>query len=162
VTSSRILNALASYLRPLVEQQAGSFELSGEPQSTLDLLRGAPGTWRCILQWQREDRISTHSAAMRMTFLVIVQHNAGLPHATRADVAGSRAGDPALLHRMEQVIAWVRACELKSPAIDTQLPINPQAIGYLAAEEFPGRQVYAEFPIVYGMSGITRVPVAVE
>lgn len=162
MTSSRILNALADYLRPLVEQAGGSFELSGEPQSTLSLLRGAPGTWRCILQWQREQRVSTHSAAMRMTFLVIVQHNAGLPLAARADLAGPRAGDSALLERMESVIAWVRSCHLQDERIDGQLPINPQSIAYLTDDQFPGRQVYAEFNVAYGMDGITRVPVTFE
>ena len=159
MTADRILIALGGYLKPLAEADGGTLELSGTPQNTLELLRTGPARWRVILQWQRMDQVSKASA-LSMRFLVIVQQSKGLGVQPGRDVQTDRAGDPALLTRLHQVIDWVRAVKFQSSAIDSA-DMNPQAAYFLRDPESPTNQAAAEFVVPFGMNKLEDVVVPV-
>jgi DNA-binding transcriptional LysR family regulator len=159
MTSARILRALYAYLQPLCAAAQGDCELSGTPQHTLSLLRAGPSRWRLIIQWQNERQVS-QSSASTLTFIIVVQQAKGLAALPGADVANDRAGDPALLERLEQAITWVRAAKLKHPQIDPR-DMNPKAAQFIVDPESPTRQAMAEFSLVYGRDAVEDVTVAV-
>ena len=154
MTSAQILTAIAAHLTTLVTPLDGSVELSGTPQSTLDLLKSAPTRWRCIVQWQRETQLSRGSA-MRMRFLVIIQQPKGLSLATPAKANV----DTALLTRLDQVIDMVRSMKFVRHDIDGS-DLNPKETAFLVDPEFPSRQAYAAFELGYGRAPVVDVTVA--
>jgi hypothetical protein len=153
MTSDRIFNALAAYLKPKVEAEGGTFSPSETVAETLAFLGQSPGRWRCILQWQREDDTPNRNE-LQMKFLVIVQQGKGLPAQAGADVAKARAGDKSLLQRFNETAAWVRAACFTNQDIRRE-PIKQHNAQWVTDPAFPTRQISGEFSVFYGPSPVT-------
>ena len=148
MTAATILNSLAAYLQPIIEAEKGVFEPSGTVEDTLAKLQQAPGRWRCILQWQREDDLGVSKAVTSMTILVIVQQARGLAIAKGKDVSTNRAGDPSILDRAEFVRDLVRGARFVHDQLDKGF--LGKASYWLVDPKFPTRQLAMEFTISYG------------
>ena len=172
MTSERILNAIAAYLRPQVEDAGGVFALSETVANTLALLSGSPGRFRVILQWQQENPTGNRGEE-EMTFLVIVQHggqNLGVnpgdaitvtrPSALEATTADSDAptadsdranlNNAPLMQRCTQIYKLVRAIKFTNQDIQQQMPqCVPHRAYWLNDTSFPTRQSAQEFKVLF-------------
>lgn len=164
MTSERILNAIAAYLRPKVTTAGGVFDLSADVASTLSLLGTSAGRFRVVLQWQRE-RGTENRGEREMTFLVIVQQGvstlginpgdgvsvsrpASMLDTTRADSTTSSLNNAPLLQRCTQVHAWVRAVKFSNADVRQQMPVCEPGNGYwLSDPNFPTKQIAQEFTV---------------
>lgn len=158
MTAATILNSLAAYLQPVIEAEKGIFEASGTVEDTLAKLQQAPGRWRVILQWQREDDLGQNKAVTNMTILVVIQQSRGLAIAKGADVAGSRAGDPSILDRAEFIRDLVRGARFVHPQIDANGFLGKGSY-WLVDPRFPTRQKAMEFTLTYGRGPTTLLEV---
>lgn len=183
MTSERLLNAIAAYLRPKVVAAGGVFELSADVANTLSLLATSAGRLRVVLQWQRESK-TENRAEREMTFLVIVQHGIstlginsgdGVSVTRPASLSGSTADDahltadasPAsfnnapLLMRCTQVCAWVRALIFSNTEITRRFPACEAGNAYwLNDASFPTKQIAHEFAVRFTGDIVTAVEVA--
>lgn len=170
MTSERIINAIAAYLRTKTEAQGGVFALSDTVANTISLLSGSPGRFRVILQWQRE-AATGNRGEREMTFLVIVQQGgqnlsinpgdaitvsrpsalAGTTadsDAPTADSDRSNLNNAPLMQRCTQVCGWVRAIKFSNPDVQQQMPVCvPGAANWMHDPSFPTRQIAHEFAI---------------
>lgn len=160
MTSDRIFNAIAGYLSPKVVADKGVFAVSETVAETMGMLAASPASWRCILQWQREDDVSGARGVMQAKFLVIVQQAKGLQIDKGADVTVSSAGKDALLKRFNTVAGWVRG--LRFPNADTeQQPMKLLAAYWLNDPTFPTRQISGEFATSYGLDAVELTNVTI-
>lgn len=153
MTSDRIFNALAAHLASQAQAARGIFARSETVAETMGMLAAAPLSWRCILQWQREDDMSHARGVMRVRFLVIVQQAKGLGIDKGADVTVSTDGRDALLKRFHQVAGWVRGIRFTNEDCDQQ-PMALLSAYWLADPTFPTRQIAGEFATSYGLDPV--------
>lgn len=179
MTSERILNAVAAFLRPKVEAAGGVFALSETVDNTLSLLSGSAGRFRVILQWQRESGDEPRGQRT-MTMLIIVQHggqNLGVKpgdavtvsrpsalSATTADSDGPLTVDSTtasldnapLMMCCTRVCQWARSIRFLNADIDQQFPQMKPGTGYwLNDPKFTTRQIAHEFMVKFGMEAVT-------
>lgn len=153
MTSERIFQALADRLSLLVREDRGVFTPSQTVEETMSLLSQAPGSWRCILQWQREDPTGERGE-MRMKVLLIVQAARGLDVRTGADAMP-------LLARFNKAAAWIRAVYFDNTDIARE-PWQQGATQWLVSPDFPTRQISGEFSLRYGLSAVDLVKLTVS
>jgi len=154
MNASTIFASLEAHLRPLIAAQGGTLEICGTVEDTLARLAQAPGKWRVILQWQREEALGSTRTAVELRFLAIVQQAKGMGIDAGADMHKERAGDPALLTRMELVRNLIRAVRWQHPEIDGTGP-QLRSTTWLTDPRFPTRQVNIEFSLQIGLDSIT-------
>lgn len=160
MNAPRILTSLDAHLRPLIEAQGGTLEICGTVEDTLARLAQAPGKWRVILQWQREEALGSTRTAVELRFLAIVQQGRGLSIDAGADVHKNRATDPALLARMNHVRSLIRAVRWQHPEIDG---VGPQlrSTQWLTDPGLPTRQITIEFSLQMGLDSITPAAIPI-
>lgn len=164
MTSERILNAIATFLRTKVQAAGGVFDLSVDVAHTLSLLGGSAGRFRVILQWQRE-AATENRGEREMTFLVITQQGistlgvnpgdgvsvsrpAGMLDSTTADSTTSSLNNAPLLQRSTAVQAWVRAIKFSNADVQQHMPVcRPGNAYWLNDPNFPTKQIAAEFSV---------------
>ena len=152
------MRTIGAYLQPLVEAEGGIFALSGTVEDTLAMLSQAPGRWRCLCQWQREQAQGSTKTAVQATFLFIVQQAKGLHVNPGFDVQNKRADDPALLDRANFVMQAMRACRISHSQIDPAGFMLGSRY-WLADPRFPTRQIAMEFTLLYGLDAKALVSV---
>lgn len=163
MTSERILNAVAAFLRTKVEAAGGVFAVSETVANTLSLLSGSPGRWRVILQYQRGEPGGARGVR-KMTMLIIVQHGGQNLAVHSGDaVSVKRVGDEeALLQRCTQVCKWARSINFKNQDIAQDWPQMQQGADYwLNDPSFPTRQIAHEFTVNFAQDGVTTEEVTV-
>lgn len=153
MTIPTLLNTLASYLRPLVESNNGVWALSETVEDTLALLTQAPNKWRCVLQWQRSEALGETATVANVRFMLVIQQSKGLPATPLAGDATSRAGNPPLLERADQVIAWVRQIRIASTETDRRGPYFSSAY-WITDPTIPSRQLAAEFTLTMSLDAV--------
>lgn len=179
MTSERIINAVAGFLRPKVETAGGVFSLSETVAHTLSLLSGSAGRFRIILQWQRESGDEPRGQRT-MTMLIIVQHggqnlsiNPGDAitvsrpsslSATTVDSDGPLTVDSdtaslnnaPLMQRCTQVCQWARSIRFVNADIQQQWPqMKPGASYWLNDASLHTKQIAHEFMVQFGMDAVT-------
>ena len=171
MTSERLLNAIAGFLRPKVESAGGEFALSETVANTLSLLGGSPGRFRVILQWQQEQPTGNRGEE-EMTFLVIIQQggqNLGIKpgdaitiqrpsglSALTADSDGPLTVDTdraslnnaPLMQRCTQFHKALRSLKFTNADINQQMPhCAPGRAYWLNDPSFTTRQIAKEFKV---------------
>jgi hypothetical protein len=159
MNAPRILTSLDAHLRPLIAAQGGTLEICGTIEDTLARLAQAPGKWRVILQWQREEALGSTRTAVELRFLAIVQQAKGMSIDAGADMHKERAGDPALLARVNLIRDLIRAVRWQHPEIDGTGP-QLRATTWLTDPRLPTRQVSIEFSLQMGLDSITPAAIA--
>lgn len=161
MTSDRIFAGLAAYLEPRVKAAGGVFSPSDTVDATLGLLAQAPTSWRCILQWQREDDTPNRNE-MRARFLLIIQQGKGLSVNTADGLTlfGASAPQPPLLQRFNTAAAWLRAVVFANTDVRQQ-PIKQINAQWLNDPTFPTRQISGEFEIFYALQPVPLAPLTI-
>lgn len=175
MTSDRIFAALAAYLEPRVKAAGGVFSPSDTVDATLGLLAQAPTSWRCILQWQREDPTKARHE-MRLVLLLIVQQGRGLAASPGAGLTlPAHPAQPSLLQRFNTTAAWLRAIVFTDPDIEKAPiaqgparwitfpaePASPYGLQAAWLAQPPAthtRQIGAEFSLAYGLAPLRPHP----
>lgn len=152
MTSDRIFNALAAHLEPKVVAAGGVFAPSETVAETLALLGLTPTSWRCILQWQRDDDTANRGES-RAKFLLIVQQGKTLSVVKGADVATGQAGRDAILKRFNAASAWLRAVQFSNPDVSKE-PMKQGSAYWLNDPTIPTRQIAGEFMVAYGLDAV--------
>jgi hypothetical protein len=172
MTSERILNAVATYLRTKVTAEGGMLDLSDSVDSTLRLLGTSAGRFRVIVQWQREAPMGEARGGRTLTMLVIVQQGkdlsinpgdavsvsrpASMLQTTLADSTTSSLNNAPLMQRNTQVRTWCRAIKFSNADIAQQWPaMQPGASYWLNDPNIPTRQIANEFTVAFGESAVT-------
>ena len=163
MTSERILNALATFLRTKTVAAGGVLALSETVANTLAMLgTGMPGSFRVILQWQREAGTGNRGER-EMTFLVIVQQGGQNLSINPGDVvsvtrpAGADDNNAALLQRCTQVCAWVRAIKFSNADVQQHMPVCvPGTASWVHDPSFPTRQIAHEFAVRFANEPTTQ------
>lgn len=179
MTSERILNAVAAFLRPKVLAAGGVFALSESVANTLSLLSGGAGRFRVIVQFQREAPLGDARGGRVLTLLIIVQHggqnlsvNPGdavtvvRPASLSATTADSDAptsdsetaslNNAALMQRCSQVCQWARSIRFLNADIMQEWPqMKPGASYWLNDPSFPTRQIAHEFMVGFSLDSVT-------
>lgn len=172
MTSERIINAVAGFLRTKVEAAGGVFALSETVAHTLSLLSGGAGRFRVIVQWQRE-AATGNRGEREMTFLVIVQQGistlgvnpgdgvsvqrpAGMLESTTADSTTSGLNNAPLMQRCTQVCAWTRSIKFSNADVQQQMPACVPGNAYwLNDPSFPTKQIAHEFTVRFANDSTT-------
>ncbi len=179
MTSERLLNAIAAFLRTKVEDAGGVFSLSETVANTLSLLGGSAGRFRVILQWQQEQPTGNRGEE-EMTFLVIVQQggpNLGVnpgdaitvsrPSALSAltadsdgpltvDSDRSNLNNAPLMQRCTQFYKALRSLKFTNPDINQQMPhCAPGRAYWLNDSSLPTRQIAKEFKVRFANDATT-------
>jgi len=169
MTAERLLNAIAAYLRPLVEAEGGVFALSATVDETLSLLAHSAGRFRVVLQWQQE-RQGGCRGAREMTVLVIVQMGSGVPSAAPGDLlsvqrlsGGGAYTDASLMRRASEVCAWVLGIHFPAHAdVSQDWPVmQPGRYYWLHDRNVPTVQRAHEFTIAYAQDVVTVSAVSI-
>jgi hypothetical protein len=179
MTSERIINAVAAFLKTKVEAAGGVFSLSETVANTISLLSGSAGRFRVILQWQRESGDEPRGQRT-MTMLIIVQQGgqnlsvnpgdaitvtrpSSLSTTTADDDGPLTADSPtaslanaALMQRCTQVCQWARSIRFLNPDIQQSFPqMKPGSSYWLNDASFPTKQIAHEFMVQFAMDALT-------
>lgn len=123
IPAHTIITAVAAALTPLVSAAKGSVCVVSTPEHLIETLAVTPVQWRLILMWPGFDSHDSAYASMTTDQLIaVVQGAQGLQVAPGAHIVkGGSGSEPALVHHIEAVSAWVRA--LRFP---TNVGIDPK------------------------------------
>lgn len=157
MTSDRIFNALADYLLPLVTKAGGVFSPSETVAETLSLLATGPTTFRCILQWQRDDDTRTRGE-LGAKFLLIIQQGKSLNIAKGADAT---VGRDSLLVRFNKAAQWMRAVRFMNDDISSE-PMKQLSAYWMHDPSIPTRQIAGEFMVNYGQEAVDIVNLTIK
>ncbi len=178
MTSERLINAIAGFLRPKVEAAGGVFALSETVAHTLGLLSGGAGKFRVILQWQRE-AATGNRGEREMIFLVIVQQGvtlgvnpgdavtvqrpASMLETTQADSSTSSLNNAPLMQRCTEVCRWTRSIKFSNADLQQWMPsCVPGNAYWLNDPSFPTKQIAHEFAIRFANDSTASEAVNVE
>lgn len=157
MTSDRIFNALADYLSPLVTKAGGSFSPSETVAETLSLLATGPATFRCILQWQRDDDTRTRGE-LGAKVLLIIQQGKSLNIAKGADAT---VGRDSVLARFNMAARWMRAVRFLNPDISKE-PMKQMSTYWMHDPSIPTRQICGEFSVNYGPDAVDIIDLEIK
>jgi hypothetical protein len=142
MTAANLLRLITDAIRPAIEASNGSVQISGTPESTMNLLRNKPSRWRAIVQWNGEAASTQHSSAQSLTFLVLVQRHVGFKH-------GDHADETVTLELLDIATQAVRGIMTDLPDVDTTELHRPALKYWISDDDFPHQQAAAQFTIGY-------------
>jgi hypothetical protein len=150
MTAATVLNSLAAYLKPLIQNAGGTLEPSGTLEDTLAKLAIAPNGWRCVLQWNGEKDLGISRNVTELSILAIIQQPRGLTIDAGLSVSTGTGTQPSLLDRVEFVCDLVRGATFVHDQL--QRRFTGRGRKWLQDPLFPTRQIMCEFAMEMGRS----------